>query len=40
MTGPRVKICGVTSVEDGARGVKFVAAAVGSQAKDGAWTDL
>ena len=30
----------VPSVEDGARGVKFVAAAVGSQAKDGAWTDL
>ena len=30
----------VPSVEDGARGVRFVAAAVGSQAKDGAWTAL
>lgn len=30
----------VPSVEDGARGVKFVAAAVASQANDGAWTAL
>ncbi|THF55282.1 Gfo/Idh/MocA family protein [Ollibium composti] len=30
----------VPNVEDGARGVRFVAAAVGSQAKDGAWTNL